>query len=446
MSDASAKRSRPAPVVRLAFGNIRANGWMNFKLCFVFSCLAFLICLFTGYNASLAGKREEIVRFSVSAQYVAVSSGSPKSFPYDFTEEHFPGQEGTGYYRSSLYMFVNNVQQNNINTTLCRYISFFADGEELAPADDTFRLNCYSANFPFTEDDKAELLARTGSDECLIGRRPETENEIVLAETMLKNYGLGRDALGSEIAVQIKGASSPLLTGTLVGIVKEEYYTLTGHSGWSGHHLPIMMVCENHPLYQRNYTYTVYFRLGRLYTRSEMKALYEDAEERFGTGWAGFVAYGGAEQSTTLWMLDNILTLANTLYIIIGSALAVGLVLTVFLMIDKYVKVFARKGGILMASGLSRRGLFAVLIAQLLLLGLFTVPLSVFLTGAGYIVVGVVMKLATGVAMEITVGRLAVMLTVGLAAVMLIAAAFFTYMTFRIRKKTVKELLVTEVN
>ena len=437
------RQGRPTGYVRLALAGIRTNGWMNFKLCFVLACLAFLVCLFTGFNTALSGKREELVNSSLSAQYVAITPSSKKTFPEEFAQQYFPGQEGMAFYRANLTALINSIQNTRIGTAILRTVDFFAEGNAIEPKDGEFKFNCYSSSYLFTEEDQRELAYRTGDGECLIGRYPTAADEIVLAETMLENYGLGRDMLGKRVAVQIKGTDAPALEGTVVGIIRKEYYTLSGHDNWPVNMLPIMIAWEEHPIF-RGARYTVQFRLDRLYTKSEAEAIVKDAAARFNKTVS--IIYGGNAATVSLWMIDNILTLANTLYVIIGSALAMGLILTVFLMIGKYVKLFARRGGILMSAGLTRAGLYGLLLLQLLFLGVFTVPLSAFLTVAGYLVVGEVMKLVTGVTMEITAPRLAGMLCLGLVIVLVIAFFFFILMALRLRKKTVRELLTTEVN
>ncbi len=433
------------PVLRLAAKNFRAYAWINCKVAFVFACLAFLVCLFTGYNSALAGKREALETTTLSARYVCLTSTTEKNFPWDFAEEYFPGQEGIGFWRQRTYLYMNERLHLNLSDAICRYIVFTAEGEELAPRDDTLKINCYAASYPFTEDDKAELLARTGSDEILIGRVPQTEDEIVLAEPFLENYGLGQDFLGKEVSVQVTGDSAPLFGGTLVGIVKKEYYGLSGHDDWTHSYLPVTMVCDGHPLFKKTGSvYSVAFKLDRLYTREEAKTIADDVVGRFKS--AVTITYGGNRQTTALWMLENVLILANTLYVIIGSSLAVGLVLTVFLMMGKYMKVFARAGGMFLTYGLPQKKLILLLFTQLMLLAAISVPMSAFLSVLGYFVIGAAMFAATGVAMEITVEKFLLMLIIGIVIVVAVSLFIFLLMVLRLRKRSIRELLVTEVN
>lgn len=438
-------RSGRIPVLRLAAKNFRAYAWINCKVAFVFACLAFLVCLFTGYNSALSGKREQLETAALSARYVCLTSTTEKNFPWDFAEEYFPGQEGIGFWRQRTHLYLNNRLHLNLSDAICRYVTFTAEGEELTPQDDTLKINCYAASYPFTEDDKAELLARTGSDEILIGRLPQTEEEIVLAEPFLENYGLGQDFLGKEVSVQVKGDKAPLFGGKLVGIVKKEYYALSGHNDWHSSYLPVVMVCDGHPVFKKSgAVYSVAFTLDRLYTREEAKTIAADVAARFKS--AVTVTYGGSRQTTALWMLDNVLILANTLYVIIGSSLAVGLVLTVFLMMGKYMKVFARAGGMFLAYGIPRKHLILLLFAQLMILAAISVPMSAILSVLGYVVIGAAMFATTGVAMEITAQKLLLMLIVGIVIVVAVSLFIFLLMVLRLGKKSIRELLVTEVN
>ena len=97
MSNSANAPQRGAPLFRLAAKNFRSYAWINLRMAFVFACLSFLVCLFTCYNSALSGKREDLLRNTASARYVCLTSATEKSFPRDFAEEYFPGQEGISF-------------------------------------------------------------------------------------------------------------------------------------------------------------------------------------------------------------------------------------------------------------------------------------------------------------------------------------------------------------
>lgn len=437
MSKRKKERVR-VPIMRLAAKNVSVNSWMNFKLCFVFACLAFLICLFTGYNTALADRRQQMLDGAVSMNYAYTSStlnGSLSSNLDQRAKELFEGKNGTLFVRSALARRVNTANHLNLTACTSEYLRVSIGGETVEPADEDFSISAYSSAFPTTDDDRAELLYRYGFDEPIVGRRPEANDEIVLSENFLKNYGMTIDDIGTRITITLVGENAPYFEGTVVGVYRHEYYELTGHSDWSTQLLPIFLLAESHPAFKTNIYRTKLYLTGFITDHNFIEDL--RLTKNF--------MYAGAKLVTTVRMLDNIVTLANTLYVIIGSSLGFGLVLTVFLMVGKYVNVFARSSGILLTLGMSRGRLYRLLLCQLFYLALLSIPMAAVLTCVGYFVVRAVMLLVTNVAMEISFGKLAGLLLAGIVIVFAVALLFYAYTLFRIRKKSVKELLQTEV-
>ena len=138
--------------------------------------------------------------------------------------------------------------------------------------------------------------------------------------------------------------------------------------------------------------------------------------------------------------------LASNLYIIVGSALVVGLILTIFLMIDKYMKVFSRSGGIMLSLGIRRYHLYALLLIQLLMLCAIAIPISFGLTVLGYHVINFVVRWATGINLALSILRIIAIFGLGVAVVVVIALGFFALATLRLRHRTIKQFLSAEVN
>lgn len=430
-------RPSPAPF-RLAIRNIGAYAWINLRLSLVIACLSFLICLFTGYNSALRAKRDETVSYTTSANYARImpkANGIPSEEELALAKE-FSGHDPVWFNRFSLATRVNKANRVNLVSAIARYIDLSFDGKEApSPSDDTMVYGLYDTDYPFFEGDYAEFKARFGMDDFLIGRLPENETEVAVSELLLENYGGSAESIGSSLALTVKGEDSPLFTATIVGVFRREYYELSGHCMQSGQFYPVVMLHASHPLFTKS---------GRLPTpvypldgTPDDKLAEEYAEKR--------VMYGGMELARSIKMFDNILTLANTLYITVGSSLIIGIALTVLLMMDKYFKVFARASGVYLSFGMGRGELARLLLMQLFLLSLLAIPLAVCLTAAGYLVIGKVIRFATGVSMEITGRRLVGMLITGFTATVGCALLFFVYLVLRLRRRTIKELLSTEV-
>ncbi len=441
------EKQKHVPLFRLAAKNFSSYKWINLKMAFVFACLAFLFCLFTGYNRAIGDERERMVGGAVSQNYILYSASNSKGIPknYKALEEKYCAPYCTpeaienpiSYAYLGFATRMSATLGHMITTGIARYLAVTVDGKGVSPQDDTFLLYAADTNFPFSENDYKELEYRFGTREILYGEFPEKEGEVALSEPFLLNYGLGKEDIGKHVSLQITGEEKPFFEGTLTGVIAKEFFELTGHSAaYSGLHLPSIFFPEDDPLFKGVGSGISYY-----YPCEPIED--EDLIDEMYT--LGF-NFAGKLFVSTVHNIDNIQVLANTLYVIIGSSLGVGLVLTVFLMMGKYMKVFARSSGIFMTFGMPRGSLNLLLLAQLLILAAITVPVSAVLTVAGYYVIGLLMNTATGVSLTITAAKLAGMLALGILVVAAITLLTFAYMAFRLRKRSVRELLVTEVN
>lgn len=437
------EKQKRAPLFRLAAKHFSSYKWINLKMAFVFACLAFLFCLFTGYNRAIVDERERLVGGAVSQNYILYSVSNSRGIPqnYKALEEKYCSPEAIAsrisYQYAGFSTRMSATLGHMISTGIARYLAVTVDGKGVSPKDDTFRLYAADTNFPFSENDYKELEYRFGTREVLYGEFPEKEGEVALSEPFLLNYGLGKEAIGKHIALQIAGEDEPFFEGTLKGVIAKEFYELTGHAAaYSGLHSPAIILPSDDPIFKgKSGGISYYYPCEPIENEDLIDEMYT----------LGF-NFAGKFFVSTVHNIDNIQVLANTLYVIIGSSLGVGLVLTVFLMMEKYMKVVARSSGIFMTFGMPRGSLNLLLLAQLLILASITVPLSAILTIAGYYVIGALMNVTTGINLKITAVKLAGMLALGIMIVAAISLLTFAYMAFRLRKKTVRELLVTEVN
>ncbi len=424
-------------LLKIAIKNFKTYTWINVKMCFVFACLTFLVCLFTSYNSALGTKNDEIRRTAISSNYVAYSSEVNKKISAGTTEKAqktFSGSEWTEFKRLSVAQMIFSVTKKSVASAMPKYVDFTFDGQLAEPIDDAEKFNVYSSAFPFFDEDYTELNARFGENEFLLGRKPQSDGEIVLSENLLKNFNLTRDAVGSTVQMQIKGASSPFFEGKIVGIITSNYYNLYGHISWS-QILPVTMIWEGSKL----------FNSDSLITRITMLDDYLSEEAAKQARAQGFT-YGALEIVNAMKMLDNIMVLGNTLYIIIGSSLTVGLILTIVLMVGKYVRIFARASGIYMTFGMQRSQMNKLLILQLLLLALVSIPIAFILTVAGYYVIGTAISLVTHMTMDTSWRRIIAMLIAGMSVIVAITIIFFVLTAAKLRKKSIKQLLVTNIS
>ncbi len=425
---------------RLACKQIKTYLWMNTKLCLTFAALAFLFCLFTVYNVAIEEYRDNKYDEIASSNYIIFQSPSQDEIVHtyysDFVyEDHY-----------LLHNYAPTVSaeyavggQYNANST---YFFIDVDGKEYIPLKNvTFATIACETGY-FTEFDYRELKARYGYDSFFsAGHYPEALDEIAVSELLLDAYKMEpEDVLDKTMTVKFRkkteGEFVEQFTMKVCGIYRRELTSLKGHSA--------EMVCRPTFLfpYGSDFFKSSYYHRYRRYLADwpELEDVlswqYTDSSTK----------YVGKEMAAHISNTSKVQILAANLYAVVGTTLAIGLILTVFLMIDKYIKVFSRSGGILMTFGLKRSQMFALLAIQLLLLCLAAIPIAAILTLLGYTVLSALLKWVVAISLTVSAGEIATILIVAVAIVFAIAAMFFLVSLIRLRRKPIKEILHTEVD
>ena len=414
---------------------------MNIKMCLTFASLAFLICLFTVYNASITEQRIKMINESVSANYFRSQS-----------EERIEELKGA----CDFIVHEDTFKQHNYNSDIytcfgwgsydlkSSYITMYIDGEE-HPAYKDITMDSMAepeCGF-FHENDYKSLKHIYGYDSFyLAGTNPQNADEIALAEHMLEAYRLtADDIIGKTISGYMKNNLHPesgdifQFEGTVCGIIRGEYYSLPGHAK-NNNASPVLLFHRDHEFFRNKYI-TMY----RMF-------LDDWPDEETTLEWFVMApnTYAVLTYVAKIDSLTSIQTLASNVYIIIGSTLIVSLILTIFLMIDKYIKVLSRFGGILLSAGLPQNKLSLLLLVQLLILCVFAMPLAFILTFGGYYVINTLIRVVTKISLALSAIQIVTTLFIGISIVIIIALTFFAYGLFHMRKKTIKQLLTVTVD
>ncbi len=424
----------------LAIKNVRTYAWMNLKVCFTFAALAFLLCLFTVYNVALNDYRDNLVYGSISANYFYTQyEKTVNSFKEEYPEVTVESEDS--YLQYSYEKDVRDIYGwGGTVTPTTAYFTFEADGVKYnAKKALTMQTDAADDGF-FNRFDYLELKYKFSlTSPWLVGGAPKEADEFAIAQPLLEAYGLtAEDVMGKTVSVYMKDTREghdPLLfefSGRVCGVIRSEYFQTAGHNA-SDETYPMLLFPTSAPHFSvKGRTLTRYRLFFKEWPEEEVAYLWQ-------TEFVG--CYRGYSNVSGLRHLDSVQTLASNLYIIIGSSLVVGLILTVFLMIDKYMKVFSRSGGILLTFGMRRSQLYALLFLQLLILCALAIPLSFVLTAAGYTVINLIVSWGTHINLVLSTGKIVIMLLLGIAVVFAIALAFFGYAVFKLRNRTIKEFL-----
>lgn len=423
--------------LKMAFGNLKAYAWINTKMCLSFACLAFLVCLFTVYNQSITAITEQTYAEAVSGNYFWSTSDRPQ-----ILEELGCEQYETYTYRvASLSNRMKRIYDDeNAPSCTTRYLQLTYEGVTYTEIEDMpwYGVELVTDN-PFNGHDYVSLDAAYGIDSPVIGKLiPESADEVVIRAAILKSYGIDpQDALGKQLTATIDGDSAPLFTATVCGIIIGEYYNLSGHS--SAVICPNFILHSDNPIFKtetptKRYVYLLNDWYN--YEKEYLMDLFYNKTFR----------YGGLSTYNSLFVLKNIHRLANTLYYVIGSGLVVGMILTIYLMIDKYIRVYSRMSGIFLTLGMRRREVYRLLLMQIMLICIIAIPISIAMTAFSYTVITAIVYRATAIKMASSVAQISKMLGLGIGVVTLIAACFYLYIKSKLKKHTVKELLSSVVS
>ena len=428
---------------RLACKNIFTYFWMNAKMCLTFACLAFLICLFTVYNVALDQKKTAIERESSSANYFyAQYDSTVEKFKEACTNIAFEDQYFLHSFEKDIYRIYGVGGRYLADST---FFVMQVGGTQYRALDKlSFGCAAHTSDAFFTPRDYEELAQRFGRNNFFdAGGYPAAADEVAVGLPMLEAYGISpAKAVGQELTVCMKDprpGQDPLpkvFQAKISGVICAEFYKLAGHR-----------IDNTRPffLFRSDNAFMAKSKFAR--TRCYLSAwpAEEEAETWQFEGGTTY-AYVGYKYVNNINTIENIQILASNLYIIIGSALIIGLVLTIFLMIDKYMKVFSRSSGILMTFGMRRSRLFMLLGLQLFILCLIAVPIAFLLTTGGYLTITFLVKYLTAIELTVTKAWLFGILLLGIASVVAVSFFFFVYALFKFRFKTIKQYLTTVVD
>ncbi len=428
----------------LAWKNIFSYAWMNLKLCFTFACLAFLICLFTVYNAAIDRKRTEYIESSYSSNFILTQYSSTVTKLQELCDDC--GHVEHYVYHNFNPLVTRLYGYGGVYNATTAYLVLEVDGKQYSATKAiTVSTGAHTEDKYFTEEDYAELKANLGLDSFFLEGGYPKKDEVAIAPAVLEAYQLKpEDVYGKMLTVYLKDpreGKPPLIaqySAKVCGIIREESLRLSGHG--DAHTRPYFLMS-----YENDFVKTTTFSRYRLYLNEWPDV--QDVDTWFEELLSDTTLnYAGKTSVTRVNALNGLQVLSSNLYIIVGSALIIGLVLTVFLMIDKYVKVFCRTGGILMTFGMRRSTLFLLLFFELLILCFLAIPIALILTTGGYFAINAIVKYLTAISLGISLRRIAGIFFLGIGAVTGLAMIFFAYAAIRLRSRPIKELLRTSLD
>lgn len=432
------------PLFRLARKSIANHLWINLRLCLVFALVAVIVGLFTAFNYSVNAQAYFKIDQAVSSDVIWTNKE-------DADVENDLGVNVVQTLQVQRYDLVKMLQMPEnfaLQSVTGNYLDVGLQGKRYryaaaSTSDKDFGMDYVwvYAGSPFTVHDEEEMRMRFGDVPLYYGKLPAEPLEAMVSEDFISRYGLtAEEVLGNDISVYRSNSDVLLGEMTVCGVISSEFFQLSGHSYLSDQICPTLILSDNN-LFPDEFatTYRIYALDGWTDWDFFQWGSYFDAN------WQWDVHFSGIRSVDQMTQLERIQAVVVRVYTVIGGIILLGMVLTVMLMLDKFVSVFCRTGGIALSCGLRQRGLYALLLAQILLMFAMSLPVAALGCAFGYWGINALVETATGITMVTSVRAVLLFAVIGAALALLSAIIFFAVSVLKIGKKSVKELLLTEV-
>ena len=416
----------------LSTKNLNNHRWLYAKMAIAFAVLVFLVCLFSTFAISLNVKQNDLINASMSANYLV------SDVPIE-TIDSIQSLKMTYYYFEEK---VWGWSENHTNYLAALFFDLELNGQryEFIGGEDGYNfesIDIYAGDTLWTNNDLTEYNIRFGNGSFVIGSTPQNANEVMLSEELLGWYGLSPDeVLGKSFRLLLKKWQNTVIVDyvTVCGVISEQFYQLEGRIRGIA---PTIWLSEDNPVSIHDVSIDKYvYTFDRWLTDKEIDGYENDYD-------AYYVGYGVLED---MRVVESLQSVTLKLFLVVGSALGITLVLMIFLMMDKFIGVFSRDGGILLSCGMEWRRVKALLLCLLLWVCLFAVIIAVALTAGSYFAIRYLIDRYYGIEITVTFATVSALFAIGVATVLVIAFGYYLYSVSKMKRRSIKEFLNTSVN
>ena len=425
----------------LSVKNLKAHTWLYARLSLAFAVLVFLLCLFSAYALALNGMQNDVLAEHASAnQLMSLEqiNGLPngtESFVAKIFDAFYESEDDDGDADGNEDDGIEIVEPTLLT------VSMTVDAEDFVSAwfNDYFP-RIFASDKLMTDNDRTELKRLFGLNDALEGAMPRAKNEVVLSEEFLeKMHVTGKQMLGKTVSMVISNGEDSFELPNLVvcGIIKKEFNELSGH--YRSTFSPYMLFSQNNTLFvdmPERVTDWYLYALPHWLSEEEIDLITAQYKCMFlGSGWL--------DDMTRISLMQ---TIATKLFVVVGGALGLSVVLMIFLMMDKLIAVFSRDCGILLSCGLQLKHVKLLLLTMLLWVCLFAVVGAAILTTVSVLAINAAIYSYYALQITMSFATLAALFGIGIVAVMLVAMLYYLYAVGRMKRRAIREFLNTSLN
>ena len=413
-------------ILKVALQNFSAYKKHYFKLISAFVALMFLITIFTTFSIAITDKYAEIKSKTVSSNYA-------------LSDVELEADKISCDYHSESINFIDiSSRSQELFETAFDWIStqklaLIIDGK-------TYRSNSYqdvtlysSKEWQiFTDNDFAELGA-SAPEQFLLGRFPNAGNEIVLSQEFLNSYNISQDIIGQKIQiVSARFQDRVILKDVVVcGLLTEAYSNLTGHRNDTFYFSPSILVSADNDYiesYPQNELYITSF--SDWITNSDIEYLISIKAR-----------YIGQDSISKTEYVSNLQLIHQQIVLYVGISLICGIILTIFLILEKLCSSTAKNSAMLMTVGTNNRQLMLIYIIQLAFANLIALAISCPVSIGVFEIINYFLNNALNLRLSISVPLFFDLIGVGFICIAGLTLIATIYLIIRLRNKQIRDLM-----
>lgn len=413
-------------ILKVALQNFSAYRKHYFKLISAFVALMFLLTIFTTFSIAITDKYAEIKNKTVSSNYA-------------LSYVKLEADKISGDYHSENVKSIDiSSQSKELFGTALDYITtqqlaLSLDGNTYKSSSEQF-VTLYSSKewHIFTDNDFAELGVYA-PEQFLVGSFPNAENEIVLSQEFIDSYNISQDIIGQKIQIVSARFQDCVILKDMVvcGILTEAYSNLTGHANKGYYFSPSILVSADNDsisMYPQNELYINSF--------SDWIA---DSDMEYLTSIK--TRYIGQDSISQIEYVSNLQMVHQQIVLYVGVSLICGIILTIFLILEKLCTATAKNSAMLLTVGTNNRQLLLIYIVQLAFANLIALVISCPVSIGVFEIINYLLDNSLNVRLSISVPLFFNLIGVGFACIAALTLIATVYLIIRLRNKQIRELI-----
>jgi len=398
-----------------------------FKLICAFTALIFLLSSFATFSVAITDKYADLKNKTVSSNYsLSYFELEADKISCDFqteiikqiniasrSEELF----GSKFDIISTYNLALIIDGNTYQNRYSQYISLYSSKEWNM----------------FTNNDYAESGVYS-PEKYLLGRFPNAENEIVLSQAFLNCFNVSQDIIGKKIQIVSMRFQDCVVFKDMVvcGIITEEYSKLTGHRNdiYTCFSPSILVSADNSQIdgYEQNNLYITSF-----------SDWLSDSDMEYLTSMKA--TYVGRDSISKMGYVNNLQTVKKQIALYVGISLLCGLILTIFLLLEKLSSATKKNSAMLLSAGTNNRQLLFINIVQLTIANLTAFLISFPVSIGVFEIINSALSHSLNLKLSISVSLFLKAISICFCCIAALTIIATSYIQIKIKNKQIRDLM-----